>query len=148
MPGSLLFKIIKSYKGFSSFDLVTTFTSIATVAAIAGPLAYRSVQSDRIERARADIVKIASATLSANSTRSIASVEGIGGSAEQILDPWKHPYQKETLKNAYGQPSHLVVWSNGPNGKFDSEKIKAIKSNGLLVVEFQGDDVGYVVQLK
>ena len=56
------------------------------------------VQSDRIERARIDIVKIANASLDLSGKRILASDESDKENAKENLDPWNHPYQKRTDK--------------------------------------------------
>ena len=64
--------------------------------------------------------------------RSLASREGLSGIVG--LDPWKKPYRYEFLKNN----QFLVVWSAGPNGRWDSLQ---------TLPQLRGDDIGHLVDL-
>lgn len=146
-----LFEILKLKQGFNSFDLISMVASITAVAAISGPIIYRSVQSEKLEIAKQEMKKMAresvSSMLSGSSSRGISSLQET--SASQIQkDPWGVPYHREILKNAYGQATHLVVWSEGPNKVVDTTAILPTNKSGVTAVIFQGDDMGIVLPLR
>lgn len=85
-------------------------------------------------------------------SRSLASTEeqpqvlegGIG------LDPWGYPFQYFVAKKSNSESEgQIVVWSGGPDNKFQTEikKIKELTSNNKKV-RFSGDDFGKVISYK
>lgn len=90
--------------------------------------------------------------LSPTATRTLASTEnqpqqvlegGIG------LDPWGHPFNYYVNKNGEHADGEIIVWSGGPDNKFQTEikKIKELLSNQKKV-RFSGDDFGKVISFK
>lgn len=75
----------------------------------------------------------------------------IPASDEQILtarDPWGQPYRAKFLKNPYGIPTHLVVWSPGPNGQQDTASVESSAKVGAMAVVFDGDDLGFITSVR
>lgn len=90
--------------------------------------------------------------LSPGVSRSLASTDqqppqilegGIG------LDPWGYPFQYLVNKKDDLANGEIVVWSGGPDNKFQTEikKIKELISNQKKV-RFSGDDFGKVISFK
>jgi hypothetical protein len=64
-------------------------------------------------------------------------------------DPWLNPYSYKVLRNAYGQVTHLVVWSAGPNGSFETTEREFLPDqDGDYSVRFAGDDFGEILLLR
>lgn len=88
--------------------------------------------------------------VSSGSSRVIASAEspqvlegGIG------LDPWGYPFQYLVNKKETAADGQVIVWSGGPDNKFQTEirKIKELLGNNKKV-RFSGDDFGKVISFK
>lgn len=162
-------------QGFSTFDVLTVLGSVFALVLVTAPILGRQINIQHGESAKArssDIAELMAASeakqLSASSgsnetskgQRQIASVSEsfaasgrpLGGSVsgtdgEADLDPWGHPYQYHILKNAYGQPTHIAVWSFGPNSKNDTDFDRIRGPIESAVAEsriFGGDDIGNV----
>jgi hypothetical protein len=62
-------------------------------------------------------------------------------------DPWNHPYHFSFLRNKNGSPTHVAVWSDGPNSKNET-----VATDTSVVspeaFQFAGDDVGSVIPLR
>ena len=148
-------KLLKSIRGFSSFDFLTLVTSVTAVAAISGPIIHRNIQSGNLNAAERNMKKLAFEIAQIGprpsldpSSRAPASQ---GAADEQILtqaDPWGRPYHLKYLRNSYGIPTHLVIWSLGPNGSQDTHSIESNAKGGAQAVIFEGDDVGYVTTIR
>ncbi|HEX4923026.1 MAG TPA: hypothetical protein VFV50_03035 [Bdellovibrionales bacterium] len=89
------------------------------------------------------------------SGRSSSSTDLGGGripaSDEQILsarDPWGQPYKAKFLRNPYGIPTHLVIWSPGPNGHHDTASVESSAKVGAMAVVFDGDDLGFITSVR
>lgn len=146
---------IKTFQGFSSFDLITTVMALLAVGVITGPILYKNVESRNVVAAQ-QTIKLISENLtqeiltngkssSDEKARNMASAEGLKQFAwEGVVekDPWGQSYSYRMLRNAYGLPTHLVVWSKGPNGEQDTpdNELRVVGGN----VAFRGDDLGYV----
>ncbi len=86
----------------------------------------------------------------ANPVRGLASVDqpqvlegGIG------LDPWGYPYQYLVNKTESSAKGEIVMWSGGPDNKFQTE-IKKVRDlvNKNKKVRFSGDDFGKIITFK
>jgi hypothetical protein len=62
-------------------------------------------------------------------------------------DPWGTPYHFAFIRNAQGTPTHVAVWSDGPNHKSDTT---GTKGTGLSpdAVKFGGDDLGTITSIR
>lgn len=75
-----------------------------------------------------------------------SSSEGLIGS-----DPWGQPYRYRVLNHAAkpedkkAQEYKLVIWSQGPNKKADTDDSKLDSDRDKVAVQFDGDDVGIVI---
>jgi hypothetical protein len=146
-----MFEIFKSKQGFNSFDLIGVVASITAIVAISGPIVYRGIQSGKIEFAKQEISKLVQepeVLLLAASARRGPSNFSEPTTLLLKSDPWGRPYQAQILKNSYGQNTHLVVWSLGPNNVLDTPAMATSSQSGSRAVAFQGDDIGYVVPLR
>lgn len=88
--------------------------------------------------------------LSSSPTRGLASSDqpqilegGIG------LDPWGYPFQYYVSKEDESQKGEIVMWSGGPDNKFQTEikKVKELIDNNKKV-RFSGDDFGKIITFK
>ncbi|PIU00329.1 MAG: hypothetical protein COT74_05205 [Bdellovibrionales bacterium CG10_big_fil_rev_8_21_14_0_10_45_34] len=155
--------------GFSSFDFFSVLGAILLVVAISVPIVQKKITGNEIKKARviaegmADEVLRKHAPLQApwqkqkGANRSIASLAGGASSMAMPLaedgsigrDPWGQPYKFAWIRNAYGIPTHMLVWSAGPNGQFETPRsaISGVE-RGLVEVGFARDDLGYVRALR
>lgn len=119
------------------------------VAAIAGPIVQRSIQAENLAQADREMKKIAFELAEVKSSpltttdRGPASDQGLSA-----LDPWGNPYQAKLLRNPYGIPTHLVIWSGGPNGRPDTASVESGARIGAMAVVFDGDDIGYITSIR
>ena len=58
-------------------------------------------------------------------------------------DPWGHEFHYSILGNPSDPHPTIVVWSDGPNGKLESN-IGEIDERHPKGFHFKGDDIGYV----
>jgi hypothetical protein len=88
--------------------------------------------------------------LAPTANRTLASLDqpqilegGIG------LDPWGYPFQYFVNKKGTDSEGQIVVWSGGPDNKFQTEikKVKELIGNEKKV-RFSGDDFGKVISFK
>lgn len=91
----------------------------------------------------------ASSPTAAVPSRSIASVSESKFEVREV-DPWGHALNVRPLKNAYGQITRVLVWSNGPNGKSDTteSQIETLHQRQVLDFAFGGDDIGIVKSVR
>ncbi|MEQ1875841.1 MAG: hypothetical protein ABL958_04285 [Bdellovibrionia bacterium] len=64
------------------------------------------------------------------------------------LDPWGKPYMARLMRNPYGIPTHLVIWSGGPNGRPDTASVESSAKVGAMAVIFDGDDLGFITSVR
>lgn len=146
------------YRGFTTIDLLTFVMTLVAAAVITVPILLKqsSERSHTIATKRAEEI---SKTLfeevqlqvrsfeQGQEVRSIASVSSHALSWEGVVsvDPWGNPYHYRILKDMYGRPTHLVVWSTGSNSKQDTGEYDFDATSG--VVKFTGDDIGHIRSL-
>ena len=65
------------------------------------------------------------------------------------LDPWGYPFQYFVNKNKVSNVGRIIIWSSGPDRKFQTslEKIKKILSHSEKI-HFMNDDFGKAIQFK
>lgn len=88
--------------------------------------------------------------LAPNPNRAVASadqpqiLEGAIG-----LDPWGYPFQYFVSKEESEAQGEIVVWSGGPDNKFQTEikKVKELLGNKKKA-HFSGDDFGKTISFK
>ncbi len=146
------------YRGFTTVDLLTFVMTLAAAAIITVPILLK--QSS--QRSHAQAIKKAEEVSKSlfeevqlqvrsfeqsQEVRSIASVSSRALSWEGVVsvDPWGNPYHYRILKDMYGRPTHLVVWSVGSNSKQDTSEYDFDAASGI--VKFTGDDVGHIRSL-
>ena len=142
--------ILKSIQGFSTFDFLTLITSVTAVAAIAGPIVQRSYQAEKLAQADREMKKMAfeMAVLTASPLNTTARGPASEEQTLSSLDPWGNPYKARFLKNPYGIPTHLVIWSGGPNGRQDTSSVESSAKVGAMGVVFDGDDLGFITSAR
>jgi type II secretory pathway pseudopilin PulG len=64
------------------------------------------------------------------------------------MDLWDHPYQYRLLKGADNQPSKILVWSLGPNGKPETSDETIESNRDHTNPQFSGDDLGIMLTVK
>lgn len=139
----------------STFDVIGIVVGLWVIGLITQNIINGGGQSSqKVNIALSDMEKISNNVLREPATvepgsRGIASVEnpnafeGVAGN-----DPWGHPYQYRVLRNAYGLPTHVMVWSKGANGSQDTADSELNHQNQMGQVQLQGDDVGYLRALR
>lgn len=147
----------ESSRAFSTLDTLTMIGSLLVLILVIGPILSRrinqqnSVQAARQAQEWTEKIpldeKLSEAGLALPSQRSLASGSSQGPQAG--ADPWGQPFQYKFIRNSYGQPVYLAVWSRGPNTQNDTaESGLIIAADGALNAVFQGDDVGTVRSLR
>ena len=145
---------IQTKQGFTAVDMLMCIAAIIAVGFLTVPiLVKRSSQHTQNEAMyRAHNLSISLARkIRSQSQNSFA--RGLASSAEKNIshegivgtDPWGNPYHYRVLKDIYGQPTHLVVWSWGSNSAQDTGEHEFKTHQGK--VHFNGDDLGYIIRL-
>tara|TARA_B100001248_G_scaffold262716_1_gene261423 strand:+ start:17769 stop:18239 length:471 start_codon:yes stop_codon:yes gene_type:complete len=153
MLEAINFEKIKEKHGFTAADMLMCLASLIAIIVLVLPIILKQSSShahnEAMYRARSlsnELVSKIQDMQQPTGMRKPASKsgafkpEGIVG-----IDPWGNPYHYRVLKDVYGQPTHLVVWSWGSNAKEETQNIEFGASKGE--VRFQGDDLGYITSL-
>ena len=148
----------KIKQGFSAFDLLTTILAVFIVGAITAPILFKSNQAHDLSIANSEVIELSekitkqllsdSGKNTQKGSREPASVrlhsankwEGLAGQ-----DPWGQSYNYKVLRDAYGLPTHIVVWSKGPNGVQDTPDSQLVLNGGEISLNL--DDLGYVREM-
>lgn len=131
---------------FSTFDTLTVLGAVIAVGIVIFPILNRQIEVQHIESARLETERISQELILKNLAR-VLPKEGVRMIASDVgaptlgSDPWGQPFQYKVLRNAYGQPTHIAVWSMGPNKKDDTREI-TVRPNASFVRLFMGDDIG------
>jgi hypothetical protein len=147
----------ESNRAFSTLDTLTLVGSVVLVALVIGPILSRRInQQYMVEAAKQAQIwtekipvdeKLSDAGLRISSQRGVASSDE--SAATTGSDPWGKPYQYHFIRNSYGQPVYIAVWSSGPNAISETSSSKlSLGSDGSMNVQFMGDDVGFVRALR
>lgn len=144
-------------QGFTSLDTILCLSAILALAVLIVPIFAKHSSSQaqasviaKAQKLSYEILKeVQLAQQAANNIgkRQIASSEDKSISMEGIIgtDPWGNPFHYRVLKNLYGQPTHLVVWSRGSNSRQDTSEYEFESQKGE--VHFSGDDLGYILEI-
>lgn len=148
----------KLKQGLSTFDLLTTVLAIAIVGGISAPILFkseevkdRSVASVELEKLSENLTKSILHEPSKNDNKearmpSSAQITGMNGERkwEGLVgrDPWGQAYSYKVLRDAYGFPTHVLVWSKGPNGVQDTPDAELQVSDSGLNLRM--DDLGHL----
>ncbi|MFK8137819.1 MAG: type II secretion system protein GspG [Bdellovibrionales bacterium] len=142
-------------KVFSSFDFITTFCAILAVLAFVGPLLYKNVESRSLAQAYQESMNL-SKQLPSEILTNLKEARKNSGSrmpanaakaplwegASASKDPWGNPYMYRMVRDSFGLPTHIVVWSKGPNGAQDTPD-RDIASFDKTDSKFRMDDIGH-----
>jgi hypothetical protein len=152
--------IFKSIRGFSSIDFLTFVTSITAVAVVSGPILKRGMESDRVNQATKEM-RLAASELIVRATvipskqledRLPASINPELPQGSAGLDPWGNTYNYRIIRNSYGQPIHVLIWSRGPNGEQETPEANLMDSKArvtqVAAVVFEGDDLGVLMSAR
>lgn len=156
--GSNSLKKDQSYRGFTTIDLLTFVLTLVAAIVITVPILLKqsSARAQEVASKKAeeicetlfeDVQMQVRSFEQSQEVRSIASVSSKALSWEGVVsvDPWGNPYHYRILKDMYGKPTHLVVWSLGSNSRQDTGETDFDIAAGI--VKFTGDDVGYIRSL-
>jgi competence protein ComGC len=146
------------YHGFTTVDLLTFVMTILAAIVITVPIVMKQSSKNSHEQAFKKAEEISNSLFEevqiqvrsfeqSHEVRSIASVSSRALSWEGVVgtDPWGNPFHYRVLKDIYGRPTHLVVWSVGSNSKQDTTEYQFDSDHGI--VKFAGDDVGHIRSL-
>lgn len=145
----------KLKQGFSAFDLITTMLAVIIVCAITAPILFKSGAAHDLSVANAEAIE-----LSEKLTKELISQPSKNDKADSRMpasahksstekfeglvskDPWGQAYSYKVLRDAYGLPTHILVWSKGPNGVQDTP------DNELQITrigfQLRMDDLGHI----
>ncbi len=90
--------------------------------------------------------------------RALASIDGPAKRSEESAtavllsegelgrDPWGRPYHYSVRPQPNSERRIILVWSDGPDGKPDTDPQQIADGSGAA--HFKGDDVGYALQTR
>ena len=153
----------KSNQQFNSFDLVSMFFLIAVVLGISTTIVSRemrdldkSMGQTEAENLAFQLINGGFLTTSADK-RSPSAVNETNEAGKQDLgvfdysgeigrDPWGQAYRYKVMQDSQGVPSHVLVWSLGPNklAETKDEIFAAENAENISQLNFSGDDFGYI----
>lgn len=141
---------------FGTLDLIMLVVLCGTVSSVVGATIAGFTKDNRPSTARQtaetwalDIRQRHEAAVTASIGRSEgdrgpASVEVPPMTDGQIgRDPWGRPYHYSVLGNISDPRPVIAVWSDGPNGKLESD-ISEFDEASPTKFHFKGDDVGFL----
>lgn len=157
--------VSKSNQSLKSFDLVGMMFLMVIVVGISTVIISREMRDIDQSMGLAEAENLAFqlihggfAPAASESSRGPASIknpnEGGNEGGESSLgvfnsfgeigrDPWDQAFRYKVLKDEEGMPTHVVVWSYGPNGAPETPE-EALRTDSEGAVRFAGDDLGYV----
>ncbi len=139
-------------KAFRTVDFFTVVAAVVAVFSVIAPILKNHAESEsRIVASREsqELAKdIKERLFDTVSVGRFPASEKVANPYEGIIgkDPWGESYKYKVIRNAYGQPTHVLVLSKGPNLILDTGSSRLLtppESRGEF--EFDGDDLGYVV---
>ena len=162
----------KKNQKFGTSDLVTLIALAGLAITITWTIIQDALRDDRPERARLGAEALAHQMVtggfslidSANAddpstggNRAVASdPKAASGNAPTLSlfegtlgrDPWGKAYRYKLLRSSEGSPLRILVWSDGPNTKPDTQVDDfAVASSGVGgSFRFSGDDIGFEYQ--
>jgi hypothetical protein len=138
-------------QGFRTLSLASLFLILAISSIALSPL-WKSQNETDLKQAGIKAEALAYQVLEGRKSISrgpastsylnqLAQDEGVIG-----LDPWGRPYRFRIFGGGEQEPTKVLVWSMGPDGRADTEmeQMEVLKTP----VPFVGDDLGVVVSLK
>jgi hypothetical protein len=145
---------------FRTIDLLGLVLLVGIVGSISGAIIADTLHDDKAQRAQAmsealarqihaDQVNISQSPASQRSPASVQKrpVIPILTSGELGHDPWGHPFHYTVRKTAGARAvTKIYVWSDGANGKSESDSATFEDSKALHEFTLGGDDVGFVEQ--
>lgn len=159
----------KNFKPIKSFDLLSMALLFAIVLGISTAIISqelsdidRSMGLSEAENLAFQLTQggfeVLSPSQMAGETRGIASAssqKGVGiknslgifeSSGSIGKDPWGQAFRYKVIRDKEGLPTHVLVWSLGPNLEQETPEkaFQSLAANSVAQLEFQGDDFGYV----
>lgn len=148
----------KLKRGLSAFDLITTLLAVVIVCAITAPILFKSSEAHDLSVANTEAMNLSenltkqlindAGKNNNNEARSPASASFSGSLKWEGLiskDPWGQSYSYKVIRDAYGLPTHVLVWSKGPNGIQDTpDNELRITENGF---QMRLDDLGHLKEI-
>lgn len=137
---------------FRTTDFFAVLGSLLVILSVIGPILRNHVESEAIITAAQDShlhaqslrEKLVESKRAPASSIDKVQLEGVVG-----RDPWGEPYSYKVLRNVYGQPTHVLVWSKGPNLVSDTNERVLVRGldQSSSEVSFDGDDLGSTYSL-
>jgi hypothetical protein len=141
---------------FGTLDLIMLVVLCGTVSTVVGASIAGFTKDNRSSNARRTANHLALqiriqheaalATISPHAAgdRSPASVEVPPLTEGQIgKDPWGKPYHYSVLGSPTEAKPVIAVWSEGPNGKLESD-VSEFDEKAPTKFHFRGDDIGFL----
>ena len=145
---------------FGTLDLIMLVVLCGTVSSVIGASVAGFLHDDRPTRARTMAESLAFQIRQQHQLAvrpELAQMRGpasfIGDSTSAPMapltdgqmgkDPWGHPYFYTVLGKPTAANPTIVVWSEGPNGRLDSN-IDSLSEETARSFRFHGDDIGFI----
>jgi hypothetical protein len=164
----------KKNQQFRTFDTILVVVLLLGVASISGSIVHEALRDDRIERARFRAETLAQQIVTGGVSALVAlpptdrvpdlaqqapsrGPASVGESENETQlkdgwveghigrDPWGRPFRFKLIQGREGSPLRVLVWSPGPNARYETEMSDMEWAQLSLAkkVQFQGDDIGF-----
>ncbi len=158
-------------RSFKTIDLLWVFLLVGVVGTISGAILAEALQDESPRHARQSAEVIAGqirlmrlAENQANPSQSVSSHADLGGRSPASVatpssdteiatsgvmghDPWGRPFRYLVVRmgqSGAGLRARIIVWSDGPNGRTESDPETIVERGVSGQSVFHGDDIGYV----
>ena len=148
----------KKNRTFRTLDLIGLFVLVGLVCSISGVILAQAMQDDKPHRAQTMAEALAKQIRGEQQNKSLQQNSGQRGPASvssvpaltsgtMSKDPWGQPYhylvRKVDTHNGRGVV-RIFVWSDGPDGKAETDPTGLEGSSLGAKLKLRGDDLGFV----
>ncbi len=152
---------VQSNQSLNTLDIIHVIITVIFLVAIIAPILHANHIAKKQDLAQNEAKKIADSIitklqdankLGSNQKRTFASLvaksensdllEGVSGT-----DPWGQSFKYKVLRDAFGTPTHIVVWSTGPNSLQETldQELSILNAEQI---KFSGDDLGTIKAIR
>lgn len=153
--------IHKKNQHFGTLDLIMLVVLCGTVSSVIGASVAGLLHDNRPGRAKSSAealaLQIRQQREHSNQAFVLSSSRSPASASEHMVppltdgqigkDPWGRPYFYSVLGEPTDQSPTIVVWSEGPDGRMETD-ISELSDKNPEAFRFKGDDVGFVSKSK